>query len=54
MDEELDAGPILKQKAVEVPEGITAEELQRKVMEEAEWVILPEAIAELARKENKE
>jgi len=54
VDEELDAGPILKQKAVEVPEGITAEELQRKVMEEAEWVILPEAIAELARKENKE
>ncbi len=41
---EADAGPIILQKAVEVMEGDTPESLQKRVMEEAEWVILPEAI----------
>jgi len=48
VNEELDGGPILKQKAVEIPDGITAEELQKLVMKEAEWVILPQAVAEIA------
>lgn len=42
--EECDGGPILLQKAVSVHEGDTPETLQRRVMEEAEWEILPEAI----------
>ena len=37
-------GPIILQKAVEVKEGDTPEILQRRVMEEAEWVIMPKAI----------
>lgn len=41
---EADAGPIILQKAVEVREEDTPESLQKRVMEEAEWVILPEAI----------
>ncbi len=39
-----DTGPIILQKAVEVKEGDTPKELQRRVMEEAEWVIMPQAI----------
>lgn len=39
-----DTGPIILQKAVEIQEGDTAEVLQRRVMEQAEWVILPQAI----------
>lgn len=39
-----DTGPILLQKAVEVQEGDTPELLQRRVMEQAEWHILPKAI----------
>ncbi len=42
-----DGGEIIKQKAVDVLEGDTAETLQRRVMEQAEWVILPEAIEEI-------
>lgn len=42
--EETDAGPIIMQKAVLVLEGDTAEQLQRRVMEEAEWEILPNSI----------
>lgn len=42
--EETDAGPIILQKAVEVIDGDTPESLQRRVMEEAEWVIFPEAV----------
>ena len=38
-----DGGPILLQKAVEVLDGDTPEVLQRRVMEEAEWVLLPRA-----------
>ncbi len=41
---ECDAGPIVLQKAVEVKEGDTPESLQRRIMEEAEWKILPEAV----------
>ena len=41
---ECDAGPIILQKAVEVREGDTPEILQRRIMEEAEWKILPEAV----------
>lgn len=41
---ECDAGPIVLQKAVEVKEGDTPEALQRRIMEEAEWKILPQAV----------
>ncbi len=41
---ECDAGPIVLQKAVEVKEGDTPETLQRRIMEEAEWKILPRAV----------
>lgn len=44
VDEGTDTGPIILQKAVEVEEGDTPEILQRRVMEQAEWKILPEAI----------
>ena len=44
VDEEADHGPILLQKAVEVKEGDTPEILQKRVMEQAEWKILPQAI----------
>lgn len=44
VDEGTDTGPILLQKAVEVLPGDTPESLQRRVMEEAEWKILPRAI----------
>jgi phosphoribosylglycinamide formyltransferase-1 len=44
VDEGTDTGPIILQKAVEVQEGDTPEVLQRRVMEQAEWVILPRAI----------
>ena len=41
---ECDAGPIVLQRAVSVLEGDTPEILQRRIMEEAEWKILPEAV----------
>lgn len=41
---ECDAGPIVLQKAVSVLENDTPETLQRRIMEEAEWKILPEAV----------
>lgn len=44
VDEGTDTGPIILQKAVEVQEGDTPEILQRRVMEQAEWVIMPRAI----------
>lgn len=44
VDEEADHGPIILQKAVKVHEGDTPEILQKRVMEQAEWKILPEAI----------
>ena len=51
VDEGTDTGPIILQKAVEVKEGDTPGELQRRVMEEAEWVILPQAIALIAKEQ---
>ncbi|MBQ7252189.1 MAG: phosphoribosylglycinamide formyltransferase [Kiritimatiellae bacterium] len=45
-----DGGPILLQKAVAVEDGDTPEILQRRVMEQAEWVLLPRAVEETARK----
>ena len=44
VDEGTDTGPIILQKAVEVEQGDTPEVLQRRVMEQAVWVILPYAI----------
>ena len=44
VDEVLDNGPIILQKAVMIEEGDTPEVLQRRVMEQAEWFILPKAI----------
>ena len=44
VDEGTDTGPIILQRAVEVCPGDTPETLQRRVMEQAEWKILPEAI----------
>ena len=44
----MDTGPIILQKAVEIEEGDTPEVLQRRVMEQAEWVILPRAIDMIA------
>lgn len=44
----MDTGPIILQKAVEVLDGDTPEILQRRVMEQAEWVILPRAIDMIA------
>ena len=44
VDEGTDSGPIILQKAVEVLDDDTPETLQRRVMEQAEWVILPKAI----------
>lgn len=48
VDEGMDSGPIILQKAVEVKEGDTPQILQRRVMEEAEWKILPLAIQMIA------
>ena len=48
VDSGMDTGPIIAQKAVYVQKGDTAEILQRRVMEEAEWVILPQAIDDIA------
>ena len=44
VDDGTDTGPIILQKAVEVLPGDTPEVLQRRVMEEAEWILLPRAI----------
>lgn len=48
VDEGTDTGPIILQKAVEVRNGDTPEILQRRVMEQAEWQILPRAIELIA------
>ena len=45
-----DGGPIIAQRAVEVKEGDTPETLQKRVMREAEWVILPEAVEVCCKK----
>ena len=48
VDEGTDTGPIILQKAVEVKEGDTPKVLQQRIMEEAEWKIMPEAIRLIA------
>ena len=48
VDEGMDSGPIILQKAVEVLPGDTPEVLQRRVMEQAEWILLPQAIDMIA------
>lgn len=45
VNEEPDGGPIVLQRAVEIQEGDTPEILQRRVMEQAEWHILPQAVS---------
>ncbi len=44
-NEVCDGGPIILQRAVEVQEGDTPESLQKRVMEQAEWTLLPEAVS---------
>lgn len=45
VNEEPDGGPIILQKAVDILEGDTPETLQRRIMEEAEWKLLPRAVS---------
>jgi phosphoribosylglycinamide formyltransferase-1 len=45
-----DGGQIIAQKAVEVFDGDTPETLQKRVMEQAEWILLPQAVEEISRK----
>ena len=54
VNEIADGGEIIAQKAVNVEEGDTPETLQRRVMEQAEWLILPVAVAKICRKIVKE
>lgn len=49
VDEGTDTGPIILQKAVMVEEGDTPEVLQRRVMEQAEWELLPDAVSLIAQ-----
>ena len=49
VNEVADGGEIIAQKAVEVKPGDTPETLQRRVMEEAEWVILPAAVEQVCK-----
>lgn len=49
VNEVVDGGRILMQKAVEVQDGDTPEILQRRVMEQAEWIILPRAVEKVCR-----
>ena len=51
VDEGMDTGEIILQKAVYIEKGDTPEVLQRRVMEQAEWVILPQAINMIANNE---
>lgn len=48
VDEGTDTGPIIAQRAVEVLDDDTPETLQRRVMEQAEWIIMPQAIDDIA------
>lgn len=48
VNEGMDEGPIIAQKAVTVEEDDTPETLQRRVMEQAEWILLPAAIDDIA------
>ena len=49
-----DGGEIILQKAVEIQEGDTAEVLQKRVMEQAEWILLPKAVELVANRLQKE
>lgn len=49
-----DGGPIIRQRAVCVQPGDTPETLQKRVMEQAEWIILPDAVAEVSEQIAKE
>ena len=53
VDSGMDTGPIILQKAVEVQDGDTPETLQRRVMEQAEWKLLPQAIDLIANEKIK-
>ena len=48
VNEGMDEGPIIAQKAVAVEDDDTPELLQRRVMEQAEWILLPQAIDDIA------
>lgn len=48
VNEGMDEGPIISQKAVYIEEDDTPEVLQRRVMEQAEWLLLPQAIDDIA------
>ena len=48
VNEGIDSGKIISQKAVYVQDGDTPESLQRRVMEQAEWILLPQAIDDIA------
>lgn len=48
VDEGMDTGRIISQKAVNVEENDTPELLQRRVMEQAEWILLPKAVDDIA------
>lgn len=52
VDEGTDTGPIILQKAVEVMDGDTPKVLQQRVMEQAEWIILPKAVQMIANIHN--
>lgn len=52
VDEGTDTGPIILQKAIEIMEGDTPKVLQQRVMEQAEWIILPKAVQMIADKHN--
>ena len=54
VNEEPDGGPILMQQAVAVEEGDTPETLQQRVMRQAEWVLLPQAVQQLSEQLMKE
>ena len=53
VNEITDGGDIIAQKAVEVLPGDTPETLQRRVMEQAEWILLPQALEQVAGKNEK-
>ena len=53
VDEGIDTGRIIAQKAVDVCEGDTPEILQKRVMEQAEWIILPDTVSKIVAGEIK-
>jgi phosphoribosylglycinamide formyltransferase-1 len=49
VNEITDGGKIIMQKAVEIQDGDTPEILQKRVMQEAEWIILPQAVEKVSK-----